>query len=367
MPPKTTSLRRLTVVFSLLTASLFSVALPTVSLADDKPEDDAAAKATAAQLDADKQWVTFEPQEGVGNGKHIVLLAGEWEYRSEDSFPMLAKILSQHHGFKCTVLFPVNKETGEIDPNTKDNVPGLHLLDDADMMMMLVMDLELPDEQMEHIIEFAHSGKPILGFRCSVLAFRYVKDNTAKYAKWDFRGTEKDSAEIPGGFGMVVFGETWRGHHGHHAVESTRGMINGRFRKHPILKGVGGDIWGPTDVYQIDQLPESTNVLVHGQVLKGMKPDDIPNYKKPIMPMIWTYERPVRGKISRVVVSTIGASEDLESEDLRRIVVNGVYWCLNLEDKIPEKANVDYVGEFKATRFGHSKFKKGVKPSDHAL
>ena len=320
-----------------------------------------AAKAAA------EDWVTYPAADGAGNGKHILFVAGEWEYRSEEGLPMLAKILSQRHGFKCTVLFPINKETGEIDPNVKDNVPGLEMLDTADMMVMLVMDLELPDEQMKHIIDFANSGKPVLGFRCSVLAFRYENNRDAKYAKYDFRGTKKNGAEIPGGFGMVVFGETWRGHHGHHKVESTRGVINGRHRGHPILQGVGSDIWGPSDVYQIDQLPAGTTVLAYGQVLKGMKPADVPNYNKPIMPMVWAYERPVGDKISRVVTSTIGASEDLQSEDLRRIVVNSVYWCLDLEKKIPEKSNVDYVGEFTATKFGLDKFKKGVKPADLAL
>ncbi len=314
-----------------------------------------------------QQWITYPAAEGAGGGKHIVFVAGEWEYRSEEGLPMLAKILSQHHGFKCTVVFPINKETGEIDPNVNDNVPGLEQLADADMMVMLAMDLELPDEQMKHIIDFANSGKPVLGFRCTVLAFRYNKNKESRYAKYDFRGTKETGAAIPGGFGMVVLGETWRGHHGHHAVESTRGVINGRHRGHSILKGVAGDIWGPTDVYQIDQLPENAVVLAYGQVLKGMKPDDVPNYAKPVMPMVWAFERDVDGKPARVVTSTIGASEDLESEDLRRIVVNGVYWCLGLESKIPEKADVSYVDDFKATRFGRNKFTKGVKPANLAI
>ncbi|REK27700.1 MAG: hypothetical protein DWQ42_06975 [Planctomycetota bacterium] len=319
-------------------------------------------------------WVTYEPADGAGKGKHIVLVAGEWEYRCEEGLPMLAKILSQRHGFKCTVLFPINPENGTIDPNVNNNVPGLELLAEADMMIVLAMDLELPDEQMKHFVDFINSGKPVLGFRCSVLAFRYENDKDSPYAKYDFRGTAASGAEIPGGFGMVVLGETWRGHHGHHAVESTRGLINGRRRGHPILRGVKGDIWGPTDVYQIDQLPDNAVVLAYGQVLRGMKPDDVPNYDKPVMPMVWAYEREVDGKPSRVVTSTIGAAEDLESEDLRRIVVNGVYWCLEMEDQIPRPTkdnpaatNVDYVGEFVASPFGRDKFKPGLRPADLAL
>ena len=257
--------------------------------------------------------------------------------------------------------FPINAKTGEIDPNVIDNIPGLELLKSADMMVILAMDLELPDEQMKHFVEFVESGRPILGFRCSVLAFKYKNNPNSPYARYGLGSKE-------GGFGGIVLGETWRGHHGHHAVESTRGMVNGPQRGHPILRGVGGDIWGPTDVYQIDRLPEDATVLIHGQVLKGMNPDDAPNYEKPIMPMVWThtFESP-SGKSARVVTSTIGASQDLESEDLRRVVVNGVYWALGLEDKIPEKSNVDYVGDFKAIPFGRNKFTKGVGPQDLAL
>jgi hypothetical protein len=46
-------------------------------------------------------------------GKTIVLVAGDEEYRTEESMPMLAKILSQKHGFECKVLFPWDK-TGKV-------------------------------------------------------------------------------------------------------------------------------------------------------------------------------------------------------------------------------------------------------------
>ena len=49
--------------------------------------------------------ITYPAKDGPGKGKHIVFLAGDEEYRSEEGLPMLAKILSQRHGFKCTVLF----------------------------------------------------------------------------------------------------------------------------------------------------------------------------------------------------------------------------------------------------------------------
>lgn len=60
-------------------------------------------------------WLTYAGGEGPGKGRHVVLIAAEQEYRSEQSMPMLAKVLSTHHGFDCTVLFGVNAK-GEVDP-----------------------------------------------------------------------------------------------------------------------------------------------------------------------------------------------------------------------------------------------------------
>jgi type 1 glutamine amidotransferase len=306
------------------------------------------------------KWISYQPPEGNANGEQIVFLAAGWEYRAEEGMTMLAKILAQKHGFACTVLFAINKENGTIDPNTADNIPGIEQLDTADLLVVLGMDLELPDDQMKHFVQYVESGKPVIGFRCAVLAFKNLKQRSSPYANYD---TDAKS----GGFGGMVLGEKWRGHHGHHAVESTRGLINGRYRKHPILRGVGGDIWGPTDVYQVDRLPAAAVVLAYGQVLKGMKPDDPPNFHKPIMPMIWTWERPVNFGTGRVMTSTIGAAEDLQSEDLRRIIVNGAYWALGMEASIPEKSDVDYVDPFEPSTFGRDKFRKGLKPNDYAL
>ena len=79
-------------------------------------------------------WVTYEPKAGTANGKHIVLLSGDEEYRSEEGLPQMGKILSQRHGFKCTVLFSQDAD-GTINPNNSTNVPGMHLLKTADLVV----------------------------------------------------------------------------------------------------------------------------------------------------------------------------------------------------------------------------------------
>lgn len=315
---------------------------------------------------AETPWVVYEGKEGLpGHGKHIVLVSGDEEYRSEEALPMLGQILAVRHGFKCTVLFAVNPQDGTIDPNNQNNIPGLEALDQADMMIIATRFRQLPDEQMKHVDAFVKAGKPIMGLRTATHAFAY-KTSDSPYAKYSF-----NSSEWPGGFGRQVLGETWINHHGHHRFESTRGVVNERFADHPILKGVQ-DVWGPTDVYGIRNLTEDAKVLMHGQVLEGMAPTDKPvagEKNNPMMPLVWIkdYQAPGQAQPSRIVCTTMGASVDLASEDLRRLLVNACYWALGLEEQIPDRANVDYVRPYEPSFYGNNGFKKNMKPSDYAL
>jgi len=100
-------------------------------------------------------------------------------------------------------------------------------------------------------------------------------------------------------------------------------------------------------------------VLVSGQVLRGMKPDDAPS-TKPEMPLAWTKHYPTRKGDARVFMTTMGASQDFESEGFRRMVVNACLWAVGLEERIPSRSNVDFVGAYSPTQFGFDKFRKGV-------
>ena len=310
-------------------------------------------------------WVCYDGGEGPGKGKHIVLVSGDEEYRSEEALPQLGKILSTHHGFRCTVLFAVNPESGEIDPDDRVHIPGLAGVRDADLLVLFTRFRELPDADMKYIVDHVESGKPLFGIRTATHAFSYAEDSKSRYAKWSW-----NNKDWPGGFGKQVLGETWVNHHGHHGKQSTRGVIPEGSAAHPILRGVS-DIWGPTDVYGIRELPADALVLVEGSVLSGMNAGDAPlegPKNDPRMPLIWTRERQLEGGVvQRVITSTIGASTDLASAGLRRAFVNACYWGTGLEDRIPNESNVSIVGTYEPTDFGFGAFKRGVFPADHAL
>jgi hypothetical protein len=63
----------------------------------------------------------------------------------------------------------------------------------------------------------------------------------------------------------------------------------------------------------------------------------------------------------------MGASQDLQSEGLRRLLVNACYWAANMEDKISAHAKVDLVGPYRPRPFGFGGFEKGRKPADYGI
>ena len=115
--------------------------------------------ALTATLQAAGPGIVFEGGKGPGKGKHIVLIAGDHEYRSEEALPQLARILATRHGFKCTVLFAVDPKDGTIDPG-KPNIPGLEALAKADLLVLFLRWLDLPDDQMKPLTEYIESEKP---------------------------------------------------------------------------------------------------------------------------------------------------------------------------------------------------------------
>jgi hypothetical protein len=225
---------------------------------------------------------------------------------------------------------------------------------------------DLPDEQMKHLIDYIESGRPIIGLRTATHAFNIKPGKT--YARYSWQNKEWE-----GGFGRQVLGETWISHHGRHGKQSTRGLLAKGMEDHPILRGIkDGDIWGPTDVYGVRlPLPGDSKPLVMGQVLEGMEPTDKPvtgKQSEPMMPIAWTKSYTgTQGKTARTFTTTMGASQDFLSEGLRRLLVNACYWALGMEDKIPARANVEFVGEYQARPFRTDGFGKGRKPSDHAI
>ncbi len=308
-------------------------------------------------------WLSVKGQSGPGSGKHIVFIAAEQEYRSEQSMPMLAEILATHHGFNCTVLFGMNEE-GLIDPTMpvypkKGNeaafkphtIPGLELLKKADLVIFKHRLLTLPLDQQQRIVSYLDSGKPIIGIRTANHGFR-------RPLPYKINGKQVRIGDLLGG--------TFLEHHGNWHQDSTRGELVGAMRDHPILRGVS-EIWGPSDVYRTyrrgESLPKDCTALVYGQPLIGREQYGEANPKKIPLPVAWIkHWQTSQGQSAKVFHSTMGSARDLENPGLRRLLINAAYWCLDLEAHIKADSNVTPISNYKPLPSGFNYQKLGVKP-----
>ena len=304
--------------------------------------------------------VVYEGSQGPGLGKHIVFLAGDHEYRSEEALPALARIMARHYGFRCSVFFTTNPKTGFIEPGSS-HVAGLEALKTADLMVVFLRFQDFPDAEMQHIVDYLERGGPVVGFRTATHAFQ-IKRPDARFLKYTWKGGDPG---FPGGFGRQILGETWVSHYGRNHKQSSRLLLQEDQAGHPILRGVR-NVWVQSGGYTADPMPGST-VLALGRILDGMTPDSPPAADKKEMPVAWcrSHTSP-SGRTGRVFTTTHGASEDLLNEGFRRLSVNGLLWAAGLDGAIRPDNEISFVGPFNPTTYAFDGYVKGMKPGDMA-
>lgn len=286
---------------------------------------------------------------------HVVFVFGDEEYRSEESMPMIARILKREMGAKVTLCYPVN-ERGIVDPNTNNNIEGLEALKTADLMVVFCRWRELPKEQAKLITDYAESGRPMVGFRTSTHTFMY-KDNP-------------EMAYLINDWPTKVFGQQWITHHGHFddgknpltsvSVKDTSSpILNGfsPFQAYSWLYHVNGGDW---------KLYGDPNILLEGTSLKSGhqmngKLDEFPLTN----PVAWTKTYTgTSGKTARVFFTTLGHPYDFKNESMRKLALNGIYWALGNENTIPKNGvNTTIQGTYEPNNSGFGqRFKQDMKP-----
>ena len=294
-------------------------------------------------------------EEEVKNPK-IVFVIGDEEYRSEESMPMLAKILKREMNADITLCYSVDS-AGIIDPNRLDHIEGLEALKDADLMVMFARFRALPEEEAKYITDYAESGRPMVGFRTATHTFMYKDDSTMMHL----------NNEWP----SKVFGQQWITHHGH--FEDGHGELTSVSilpdAKTPILNGVK-----PFDafswLYHVNggdwKLSGDSKPFLEGKSLRSNHEEKGELDKFPLTnPVAWTKTYTGQsGMASRVFFTTLGHPYDFKIESMRKLALNGIYWALGKEADIPENGfNVDFVDTYEPNNSGFGdKFKKGMKP-----
>lgn len=248
---------------------------------------------------------------------HVVFVTGDDEYRSEITMPMIAEILEASHGFRTSIAYARPR------PQTKDHIEGLEALETADLMVLFVRFRQLPEDELQAILGFVESGKPLIGLRTTTHAFQYPEGHVRQ--------------ALNDGFGRDVFGQKWIVHHGHRSTTDV--TVHPGRADHPILRGVG-PFSAKSWLYHVTPLHGDNTVLLDGHSVGSDRADRADQYPL-TQPVAWT--RRYRG--APVFFTTLGHPGDFAHESMRRLLINAIYWALGRD--VPEDgASADVVGTY---------------------
>ncbi len=290
---------------------------------------------------------------------HIVFVTGDEEYRSEETMPLLARLLNKRFGFTTSVCFSLDA-TGTIDPNHQVSISGLQLLEGADLMVLNTRFRELPDEQFQHFLNYVESGRPVVGFRTATHAFKYPENH--HLTPWGWHGEKL--AEL--------LGQNWITHHGHfgdghefltEVRPSTTQLQN------PILTGVTS-FKAYSWLYHVQgngyNLRGTPTILLTGKALKSKAAEKGFPIENPVA---WTKNYKSHNGNARVFFHTTAHPYDFKSPSVLRLSLNGILWALGRESMIPPATEkIPVPADYNPNNSGMgSKFKKGLRPEETTL
>lgn len=238
---------------------------------------------------------------------HAVFVVGTPHYNPFATMPPLAEQL-ERFGFRTTVVLP------SYDPEKEERgLPGLDALQDADVAILFVRFLTLPDDQLQVLRRYLQSGKPVVGIRTSTHAFAYP--NSSPRARWN------------DGFGRRALGSKYF----IHLAGSTEVSLAPGAADHPILTGV--DLSQPrtaAGTLYLAAPPDDAEILLHGtgksnrigtvtngfgtHELKEVMTDDV----------AWTWTNDWGG---RVFTTTLGHPGSFADPNWVRLFINAIHWA----------------------------------------
>ena len=220
---------------------------------------------------------------------HVAMVIAEDEYRTEATLP---KYAVEHLGkeFRVSLVFGSDENRGSI--------PGLNVLDEADLLLVSVRRRPLRPEQLSVIQRFVASGKPVVGIRTASHAF-CLRNKPAPEGLADWPE-----------FDAEVFGGNYTNHHGN-KLKSSVYVVDGA-GDHPLLEGVATPFPQGGSLYRTSPLKPGTTPQLEGRL------DD---EDAPTEPLAWTFTRSDGGQS---FYTSLGHVDDFAGESLPRLLTNAI-------------------------------------------
>lgn len=223
----------------------------------------------------------------------LVIVIGEQGYGTARTLPEFA---SRQLGrdFRVSYVFAAAD-----DPH---KMPGLDVLDEADLMLLSVRRRALEPEAMGAVRRFVAAGKPVLGIRTASHAFALREPTPpAGFETWPE-------------FDVQVFG----GHYTGHSAAKEEAKIHPATAAidHPLLTGISREPQSRAGgLYRFGGLSPNATVVLEGEQEQDRQP------------IAWTFTRADGG---RSFYTSLGEAKDFENAPFRRLLLNAVYWAAGL-------------------------------------
>jgi len=233
--------------------------------------------------------------------KKIALVIGENEYQTWETLPAFAR---EHLASRGYTITPVMSSPREGDPEFQN----IEALRDADLVVVSTRRRTPPQRLIDLLKAHVTAGKPVVALRTASHGFDATPQRPGD-AAWPTFDTD-------------VLGLKYGGHYNNKPPTGPRTLIEGipGQGSHPVMTGVAAARQvTPSHLYKQSQQADSVVPLMQGRV-EG---------QSTLEPVAWV--NTAQGR--RVFATSLGGPEDFATASFRRLLLNGILWCLR--DPLP--------------------------------
>jgi len=233
---------------------------------------------------------------------HIALVVAEREYDTHNTLPRFARAYLDEK-YRCSFCFPQGHDGAE-----RNDVRGLEVLLDADLLVLSMRRRALPVEQMDHLEWFIRAGKPLVAIRTSVTPFQVREAIPDGHVTWDR-------------FDRQVLGCNYNFYDSRSRETGCDVWAAPEAAAHPIVAAMPTTSFhSPSWIYRVRPLDDRTTPLLLGRFSPQAE----------VEPVAWTSTF----NSGRVFCTTLGHAGDFEIEAFNRLLIAGIDWAL---DRPPTK------------------------------